>query len=192
MIVVKIKHISLVITGIFFYIFTSYANLQKRLGQYEINVAYGDGNILTIDHSQGIEEYRLAIIYSPYWYYKSLSLGADFSIANIVSTHSNVQHDTIHVIALAPILRWFFYKTNKFNPYIEAGIGPAYLSKSVFSNRHLGSQFTFQDFFGIGSIILSKFPITFGVRILHYSNASLSDENRGITVPIVFYIGLRF
>jgi lipid A 3-O-deacylase len=72
-------------------------------------------------------------------------------------------------------------------PYLEAGIGAAYFTRSNFRSegRDLGSRLLFEDRFGAGL----RFPTgtEIGLRVYHYSNAGIRKPNNGIETATLHY-----
>jgi hypothetical protein len=105
---------------------------------------------------------------------------------------SYVHHSTITIYSIAPVLRLYLKRYRVFCPYIEFSIGLAYLNHTRMEKRNLGIHFAFQDRLGIGTFIGPYEHLTVGLHAFHYSNASFSSHNSGITVPIALDIGYRF
>jgi len=98
----------------------------------------------------------------------------------------------INIISAAPVLRFYFKKSQYFSPFIEASIGPSYLSKTQFATQKLGIHYAFQDEIGLGTGVGKKRKLYFTLSALHYSNGSMAKMNAGITVPLVLNIGYKF
>ena len=83
-----------------------------------------------------------------------------------------------------------FISSQRFNPYIEGGIGVIYTDFHV---EGQGSRFNFYPQAGIGAEIqVDSGPPFFGaVRISHISNAGLHDDNRGMN-SVILMIGRFF
>ena len=89
--------------------------------------------------------------------------------------------DTTHGAAFSPVVAYYFNQENNLHviPYIEAGIGVAYIDDYRFAGRNLSSNFQFEDRIGIG-ILIKRMDIKFGY--MHYSNAGLKSPNDGIDI----------
>ena len=98
----------------------------------------------------------------------------------------------LNIYSVAPVLRYYIKKWTYFSPYVEASIGPGYLSRTQFANRNLGMHFTFQDEAGVGAVIGKEAGFYATASVLHYSNAHLSAHNSGITVPLMITVGYQF
>lgn len=91
--------------------------------------------------------------------------------------------------AFSPVFAYYFGDKSWFaNPYIEAGIGVAYISKTVIEERDLSTRFQFEDRVG-GGIRLKNVDMNF--RFMHYSNASIKQPNSGIDI-FIFTISYIF
>ena len=102
------------------------------------------------------------------------------------------QYRALNIYAVAPVIRYYLFKKTWFSPYVEASVGPGYLSRTQFGNRNLGMHFTFQDELGIGTVIGKEAGFYGTLSFLHYSNAALSAHNSGITVPLMLTLGYQF
>lgn len=72
-------------------------------------------------------------------------------------------------------------------PFLEAGIGAAWFSKTDFeeADRDLGSAFQFEDVIGAGLRFDSGSQV--GIRAYHYSNAGIKEPNQGINKIALYY-----
>jgi len=88
----------------------------------------------------------------------------------------NGENKNLGVIGFTPVFR--FMEIDKKGPYIEAGIGVSLFS-TVYKNtgKNMGILFQFADHVGVGYVFDNDFDL--GVRLQHYSNASLSNHNSG-------------
>jgi lipid A 3-O-deacylase len=91
--------------------------------------------------------------------------------------------DTTHGAAFSPVFAYYFNLENNrhISPYIEAGIGAAYIDEYRIAGRNLSSNFQFEDRIGIG-VLIDRLDIKFGY--MHYSNADLASPNDGIDIWI--------
>mgnify|MGYP000208070379 CR=1 FL=1 len=92
-----------------------------------------------------------------------------------------------NTLSVSPVLVLEFGPGSNMVPYIEAGIGAAYFTRSNFRSegRDLGSRLLFEDRFGAGV----RFPTgtEIGLRIYHYSNAGIRKPNNGIETAALHY-----
>lgn len=90
--------------------------------------------------------------------------------------------DETNGVALSPVFAYYLNTGNPgIRPYIEGGIGVAYIDEYRISGRNLASNFQFEDRIGAG-VRIHDFDLNF--RYMHYSNASLEDPNDGIDIWI--------
>jgi len=98
------------------------------------------------------------------------------------------QVDSIDALAAAPVFRLIkdapVWQTH---PFIEAGIGPAWVSERSFAGRRLGIPHQFEDRLGAG-LRFAALPIECLFRFTHYSNAHMAYNNSGFNV-YTFTIG---
>ncbi|WP_299490106.1 acyloxyacyl hydrolase [uncultured Shewanella sp.] len=139
---------------------------------------------LGIGHANGgADTYRLGLQHhfnSPLWQSKVMSLSGYFEFS--VSYWNNHDND-ITTLSLSPVLQLFFFDNSAlFKPYIELGIGIAYLSNKylyddTLKQRNLSSYWQFEDRMSIG-VKIKQYDIN--LRFLHYSNAGFQNPNDGM------------
>lgn len=91
--------------------------------------------------------------------------------------------DTTHGVGFSPVFAYYFNPGSHWPviPYIEGGIGVAYINDYRIAGRNLSSNFQFEDRIGIG-IVMDRMDIKLGY--MHYSNAGLAGPNEGIDILI--------
>jgi hypothetical protein len=114
-------------------------------------------------------------------------VGAHYWVSGITDTY----HD-INIIAVSPVVRYLFKEHFSVTPYFELSVGAAYLSNTRFANRNMGMHFSFQDRGGLGFTFGNRQQFALGAHIVHYSNASLSSNNSGITIPLMVDLSYKF
>ncbi|MDD9300888.1 MAG: acyloxyacyl hydrolase [Desulfobacter sp.] len=88
----------------------------------------------------------------------------------------------INAVALSPVFLYAFNPNDSnWYPYIEGGIGIAYLDEYFIKDRNLSSNLQFEDRIGLG-LRYDNFDLS--ARYMHYSNASLKQPNNGIDIFI--------
>ncbi|HEY0294062.1 MAG TPA: acyloxyacyl hydrolase [Bordetella sp.] len=95
--------------------------------------------------------------------------------------HSGNSPSSVWQLNAIPMFRW--WTSEHF--YIEAGAGPTLFSRVAFAGRYYSSAFQFGDHIGVGYLIDKHNRI--GVRISHFSNASIKEPNPGMTMAQVTY-----
>lgn len=101
-------------------------------------------------------------------------------------------YSSISIYSIAPVVRYNFKKRWVLQPYLELSIGAAYLNHTRFEDRNLGMHFAFQDRVGLGIAVGEEKQFSLGIHTVHYSNAHLSENNSGITVPLMLDVSYRF
>lgn len=91
-----------------------------------------------------------------------------------------------HSLSFAPVLVYQF-NGQRFQPFIELGIGVSLFSRSRVGDRTLGSALNFEDRIGVG-IRLNRNHVV-GLRAMHYSNAGLVNPNDGVESYAIYYSG---
>ncbi len=89
--------------------------------------------------------------------------------------------------SIAPLLTYQFNTDAPVIPFVEAGVGGAYISETRIGDQNLGIHFQFEDIIGIGLRLGERKKHGFRVRALHYSNADLDDNNSGLTFFTLSY-----
>jgi len=98
---------------------------------------------------------------------------AYLDLAASVWNHS----DDVLVVSVSPVLRIKpQHIGSDFKPFIDVGVGPAYVSETTYGNRDLGQHLQFENRIGLGVEHGNK---ALSVNAFHYSNAGLADENAG-------------
>lgn len=103
--------------------------------------------------------------------------------ASFAYWHTNHSHDlwvnsrsNIWQIGITPMFRWWI--TPQW--YAEAGVGATMVSHTRFANRELSTQFQFGDHIGIVRTFGDDLRI--GLRLSHFSNASIKRPNNGLNL----------
>lgn len=89
-----------------------------------------------------------------------------------------------HSLSFAPVFVYEFHG-QRFQPFIEFGIGVSAFSSSRVGDQVLGSSFNFEDRLGVGVKFGDHHRI--GLRAVHYSNAGLKNPNDGIESYSLYY-----
>lgn len=92
------------------------------------------------------------------------------------------QHQNLAVIGITPVLR--YQRDDKLGWYVEGGIG-ANLFSELYDNsdNQLSTAFQFGDHLGIGYVTPTKWDL--GLKIQHYSNASIKRPNDGVNFLVL-------
>jgi lipid A 3-O-deacylase len=123
-----------------------------------------------------------------WWQSNGTHIGAywDLSLANWRGTrYRNVPGSTQNItdIGITPVFR--FQRDDRLGLYAEAGIG-AHLLSDLYDNdgRRFSTRFQFGDHLGVGYVFSNQWDV--GLRIQHFSNASIKKPNPGLN-----FIGVR-
>ena len=129
-----------------------------------------------------IDIYRVGLRYNfSDWLHNK---GAPEAMGGYLEGSFNYWHgkkDNLWGVALSPVFYYEFNHTGRIRPYIEGGIGGAYISKTRIDNRNMSSNLHFEDRIGIG---VRTGDLDFHFRYMHYSNAGLKKPNDGIDIFI--------
>jgi lipid A 3-O-deacylase len=80
------------------------------------------------------------------------------------------------------MFRW--WATDNF--FVEAGVGATLFSRTTFANKNISTAFQFGDHIGAGFLLNKNNRI--GVRISHFSNASIKRPNPGLDLVQLTYL----
>lgn len=98
-------------------------------------------------------------------------------------------NDQIYGVAFSPVFVYYMESSYyTLQPYVEAGIGLAYISKTKISGRNMATHFQFEDRIGLG---VKTGSYDFNARYMHYSNAGLEKPNNGIDI-FIFTLAYKF
>ncbi len=139
--------------------------------------------------------YRGSLWYQPsclVWNHDNSYLYFDASLGHYQLSNHSLTNRNITIFAIAPILRVFITKQAYVSPYVEVSIGPAYLSSTYLDTHNLGMHLAFQDQVILGAAFGEQQRLTASVGVVHYSNAELSSNNAGITIPLMLNISYSF
>lgn len=95
---------------------------------------------------------------------------------------------SLNSFSFTPIFRYRPAKFFDVEPYLEAGVGATYISKTKIESENFGIHFQFEDIVGIG-FRFKNFDLSY--RYMHYSNAGLSKYNSGVDFNVIS-ISYRF
>ena len=154
-----------------------------------------------LDRSSQIYGARFAatnFFYTNTFAFGQYEVGIDGSVLRVKTSKAKDNpnfSNSITVLSPAVVARWYPITGKVVIPFIEAGIGPSYMSNNNFEGRKLGKRFAFQDLASVGIKTTSAFrkdEFLLGLYVIHYSNAGIEKNNRGITLPVAARFGYRF
>lgn len=161
---------------------------------YAINTGWGTNftfPLITADPPK-LEGYRISLNYQPpsfVWGHCTVYFDGSFGHWGLKDVSDNHQ---LYIVALAPFFRYYFAETKYISPYAEISLGLSYLSRTHLDDYNFGIHFAFQDQAAIGASFGEGQHLFMSIGALHYSNASLSTHNRGMSIPLYLNVGYRF
>jgi hypothetical protein len=161
---------------------------------YAVNTGWGTNltfPLITVD-PPGLKGYRFSINYQPIsavWGHSTIYFDGSFGHWKLDSASDNHQ---VNIVAIAPFFRYYFAETKYISPYAEISIGLSYLSRTHLDDYNFGIHFAFQDQVALGTTFGADQHLFMSLGALHYSNASLSTHNRGMSIPLYLNVGYRF
>ncbi len=154
-------------------ILLSGAASAKDLSGYGVSMGYGSSK-------DDIDIYRIGLLKD--WNVKWLENPTGYVTGYFELSYNRWEADneTTNGVALSPVFQYAFNTgVADFHPYVEGGIGAAYIDDYFIKERNLSSNLHFEDRIGMG-IKFRHLDLNF--RYLHYSNASLKEPNDGIDI----------
>ncbi|MEW6595279.1 MAG: acyloxyacyl hydrolase [Thermodesulfobacteriota bacterium] len=90
------------------------------------------------------------------------------------------------VFAITPVFTYAFNLQGHpaIHPYLEAGIGAAYVSKKIIDGNDLSSHFQFEDRLGVGVNCRGH---KVAAQFFHYSNGGIKNPNDGMNIWLLSY-----
>lgn len=158
---------------VFFSLILFYSTAMAQSSGYGISFGYGEAN-------PDIDINRLGIKkdFSRQWFQSDIGYLSGYFELSL--NHWEQDNDDINAVALSPVFAYYFGDESSFvRPYIEGGIGVAYLDEYFIADRNLSTNFQFEDRIGVGTKI-GFFDLNF--RYMHYSNGSIKSPNNGIDI----------
>ena len=119
--------------------------------------------------------------------YKNFSLdwGASFGY------YETQNKESFYTLSIFPTIRYWFLLTKPVDLYFNYSlIGPAYISKSRLDGLDIGEKATFQDFMGVGFLFGKKRLYNLDLKITHYSNGNIFNNNPGAAIPLTLSLGI--
>lgn len=154
-------------------IFTGSAMAQDS--GYGLSLGYGQSK-------DNIDIYRVGLMKKWNVQWLENSTGYVDGYFELSYNHWDYSGKQINGIALSPVFVYAFNPSgNDWYPYIEGGVGVAYIDDYHIKDRDLSSNLQFEDRIGAG-LRYNNFDLNF--RYLHYSNAGFKDPNDGIDIWI--------
>lgn len=149
---------------------------------YGLSFGYGEAD-------PDIDIYRVGLKkdFSAKWF--KTDIGYLSGYFELSYNHWEWNSQEIDAVAFSPVFAYYFGdEDNTILPYIEAGIGGAYLDEYHIADRNLSSNLQFEDRVGVGARIGF---VDLNFRYMHYSNASLKGPNHGIDI-FMFTTAIQF
>ena len=96
-------------------------------------------------------------------------------------------NDKIVAMTTGPLFRWQFEPRNINKPsvYLEIGVAASWLSDTNISGRRLSTHFQFEDKGAVGLCFGQNQQYDMGIRVIHYSNASIKRPNNGVNMMLL-------
>jgi lipid A 3-O-deacylase len=163
------------LTSIFIILSLSFCTLFAKDG-YGISVNGGRGS--TVDIARlGIQKDFESVIYSN----ETFNLKGFHELG---LNYWNGNRKNISAVSYSPVFVVDFnqYTTQGYKPYVDFGIGIAFLSDTLIDSKNMSSSFQFEDRISLG---ITKDNIDMYIRYMHYSNGGIKKPNDGINMGLI-------
>lgn len=142
---------------------------------------YVDGVTFSIGQSKDkIDIYRIGLRKDFDSKWGKNKIGYFSGYYELSANYWNWKNESNFGLALSPVFA-YYVNVGDFKPYIEAGIGLSYWSKTHIKTRNMSTHFHFEDRIGAG---IRYKNLDFSFRYMHYSNAGIKHPNMGIDIFI--------
>ena len=159
-----------------------YSTAMAESSGYGISFGYGEAD-------PNIDIYRLGLKkdFSSKWLKSNFGYFSGYF--ELSYNHWEYNNEGTNGVAFSPVFAYYFgNESNLIRPYIEGGIGLAYIDDYHIAGRNLSTNLQFEDRIGVGTRIGF---IDLSFRYMHYSNASIKAPNDGIDIWI-FTTSIQF
>ena len=171
----------LLLPGLMFLFLSVDVHAEERVKSVSFDIGRSSSN-LGRGHAE-LDIYRLGLQWDfrkTLWQGERSSLGGYFEAS---LNRWDGQFESVTAAAFSPVfVLEFGDESNRFRPYIEAGIGVAILSDDRAGGRRLGSSWQFEDRIGFG---FASDKYDFHYRYMHYSNADIEKPNQGLDAHVI-------
>jgi hypothetical protein len=110
----------------------------------------------------------------------ALNVSVNADVAQWHATRNGEQHEHLMDFGITPQVRLLLPDHNRFQPYVDVGIGAHYLSGYYIDGHRLGQHFQFGDYIGIGARVGEERRLAVSLRLLHESNCGTTGDNSGL------------
>jgi len=141
----------------------------------------GGGFSLGLGAGEHHQRATLAYQTPTFWQSGRLEAVGEFSLSYWHAQGSR-SPDSLWQLGATPLLRWWTHE--RF--FVEAGIGVNAFSRTRFANRTISTAFQFGEHLGVGWRLGQDSQV--GLRVSHFSNASIKRPNSGLNSVQVRYL----
>jgi lipid A 3-O-deacylase len=182
-------HKKLALRQIYFFTFLCAIALftcQKALA-YGTTIGYAKGR------PEELQAYKIGADWPWDWKVLESHIGALSGYGELSLTHFKTESEhyrTNQVFSVVPMFRYTFANERSLKPFIELGVGAAFLRQTRLAYRKLSTLFQFDDRLNVGLAFghRQQYEVTVGYN--HMSNANIKDPNCGIDQKVL--IQLRY
>jgi len=133
-----------------------------------------------------------ALYYERNFFHTTKSFSMEWGVS-IAGWQSKYWRQSFYTVSLFPELKAWMLRSNFVDLYFTYSLaGPTYISRVYIDGFDSGSNFTFQDFIGLGALLGESKRFNIDVKVIHYSNGNTLPHNPGVCVPVMFGMGATF
>lgn len=134
-------------------------------------------------------QHTLSVTYQKTAYHSRKLFSLDWGVS-VTGFQTEATKTNVFAFSLFPTMRFYLARQKTFDFYMDYSlIGPTLLTKDNIDNLGTGPKLTYQDFMGAGAFFGKERQYNFELKIMHYSNGNIFNENAGVAIPLVFTIG---
>jgi len=158
-----------------------------QAGEWEVALRHGQHGG---DYEATALDLRLGPWWTSDWGHWDLSVRPAFEVSHFRQTHFSPGPDALNLFGASGVFR-IQRREGFLQPYAEAGLGAAWLSRESLGPRQLSTHFQFSERLGLGLAFGGNWFA--GWQYTHYSNGGIKEPNNGVDVhQLVIGARLRY
>jgi lipid A 3-O-deacylase len=176
------------LTHLFALVLGSAALCASQVAQaYGVTIGYAQG------HPEQLHGYKIAADWAWDWKIWETQVGALNGYAELSLFHLDSEskpYRSNQALSVVPMFRYTFANQHTVKPFVELGVGAAFLRQTRLAYRKLSTLFQFDDRLNIGLAFGQRQQYEISVGYDHMSNANIKDPNCGIDQKVL--VQLRY
>ena len=133
------------------------------------------GLLLGVGAGYGADAIQVGGLWTQPW--TSVNSRLSYGLTGEVAAWRYDEDDMVQ-LSLVPLLQYDFMPNANWRPFVFAGVGPAWISRTQLGDRDLSSEFQFSSRLGVG---LRNSRHSLAVEARHLSNGGIKEPNEGLS-----------